>query len=126
MNLQYPYRVCGYFLLYTDQYDDITQSLPVRLLWKQELAGYAAQNAALPSECALLVDEPIAQKLWMTSNCFTAYMKVDEPLPTFFLEEDGFLYPVGYQLPPIEPTGSEFGSGSGSGSGEGGYGLCLI
>lgn len=149
MGLKYPYLECGYFVLYGDRYDALSQTLPVELIYDPKYKGEVFWGDTVPKGCCICTDVHTALWLWMTGGWYPAYMKVNERYPTYFLEADGCLYPVGYGVEMTEHAGFSSGSGFGSGSGsfvalpdgeipdnlrnsdggwhgEGGYGLELI
>lgn len=128
MELKYPYRECGYFVIFGEQYDPAAQTLPLRIYWNEEISAYAMQKRLLPEDCFICVDQNTAMRLWMTDGCYPAYLKADERYPAFYLLAEDCLYPVGYrcagnmqQQPAaaVQSIGSGSGSGSGIGSGSG-------
>ena len=127
MELKYPYRECGYFVLFGEQYDPTAQILPLRIYWNEEISAYAMQKKLLPEDCFICVDQNTAMRLWMTDGCYPAYLKADERYPAYFLLADEHLYPVGYRTAGSvqqQAVAVVQGSGSGSGSGSGvGVGL---
>ncbi len=125
------FRCCGYFQAYRESYDPISQTLPLRLFWKEELYDYAKSHAYIPDFSFLIVSPDAMRLLPEDDAVYPAFLQVDAQSPAFFLKSDLYFLPVSCIFQPENViassvisaagsgSGSEFASGFGSGIGSG-------